>query len=431
MSITKKLCFCLLFVGIFAFVPFADASAEGGRYFVKSTKGFWKNSLGVRHSFENGFSTDLSDFQIRFAKLFGVEIEPVAILQILPDDDVALDKDSVEPTETLETASTPTPAPGSTKIPTSGVIKGPKGAIRYVPSDQTPWGIETVYDEPAVASTSGGLGVNVAVLDTGVNAGHPDLKGRVAQCKDFTNLRSPVLDKKCEDKNGHGTHVAGIIAADAGADDLGIYGVAPSAKIFAYKVCGANGACYADDIAMGLRTAADAGANIVNMSFGTDKDVPLVRDAINYVSSKGVLAVAAVGNDGPFPDSIDYPAAYSSVVAVGAVNKSLKVTDWSSRGINLLTTPNTVDDRDIEFAAPGESIESTWNNAGYVILSGTSMASPFVAGLAAKYWQTSLVKDVTSAQATRDFLHSLASDILPLGEDNYSGFGLPQAPKTP
>jgi subtilisin len=436
MKISKKLCFCLLLVGVFAFVPLARASADGGRYFVKSTKGFWKNTLGVRHNFENGFSADLSDFQVRFAKLFGVEVEPVAILQILPDDSLTLNKDSAELTGTPLPTSSPknldgqaTLTPDSTKIPTPKVVKGQKG-VRYVPSDQTPWGIETIYDNPSLTFASGGFGINVAVLDTGVDISHPDLKRRVAQCKDFTNLRFPVVDNKCDDKNGHGTHVTGIIAADAGADRLGIYGIAPAAKILAYKVCGANGSCYADDIAMGLRAAADVGANVVNMSFGTDKDVSLIRDAIGYASSKGVLLVAAAGNDGPFPDSIDYPAAYASVVAVGAVNKSLKVTDWSSRGINSLTEPGAMNDRDIEFAAPGEYIESTWNNGGYVILSGTSMASPFVAGLAAKYWQSSpVLEKVTPAQATRDLLRSLVLDLLPPGEDNDSGFGLPQVPE--
>ncbi|MEK7154427.1 MAG: S8 family serine peptidase, partial [Patescibacteria group bacterium] len=300
---------------------------------------------------------------------------------------------------------------------------GQKGTARYVPSDQTPWGIETIYDSPNIASASGGLGVNVVVLDTGVNVNHPDLKGRIGQCKDFTSARYPVVDNKCEDKNGHGTHVAGIIAADAGADKLGIYGVAPAAKIFAYKVCGANGSCYADDIAVGLKTAVEHGANVVNMSFGTDKNVSLIKNAVNDAWSKGVLLVAAAGNDGPFPDSIDYPGAYASVVAVGAINKSLNVTDWSSRGINSLTDPEVINDRDIEFAAPGDSIESTWNNGGYVVLSGTSMASPFVAGLAAKYWQSAAEN---KAQTTREFLWKLVKDILPDGQDNYSGLGLPQ-----
>ena len=417
MNILKKLCFCLLLVGVFAFVPFASASAEGGRYFVKSTKGFWKNTLGARHNFDNGFSADLSDFQVRFAKLFGVEVEPVAVLQILPEEDLTLSTDSAKPSET--------PAPVPTKIPAQ-IIKGQKGAARYVPSDQTPWGIETIYDNPNIASASGGSGATVVVLDTGVNINHPDLKRRIEQCKDFTNLRYPVVDNKCEDKNGHGTHITGIIAADTGADKLGIYGVAPAAKIFAYKVCGANGSCYADDIAVGLRTAVEQKANVVNMSFGTDKDIPLVRDAVNDAWSKGVLLVAAAGNDGPFPDSIDYPGAYASVVAVGAINDSLKVTKWSSRGTNLSSTLGIIEDRDIEFAVPGESIESTWNNGGYVVLSGTSMASPFVAGLAAKYWQSA---SVNKAQTTREFLWKLAKDLFPDGEDNYSGLGLPQAPR--
>lgn len=431
MKISKKLCFCLLLVGAFAFVPFASASADDGRYFIKSTKGFWRATLGARHVFDNGFSADLSDIQVRLARIFGVEVEPVGVLQILPEESIAPNANPAEPTETpLPTSlsensggqATPTPAP--TKIPTSKVLKGPKGTVRYLPSDQTPWGIETVYNDPEITSTSGGLDINVVVLDTGVNSNHPDLKGRIAQCKDFTHPRIPVVDNKCDDKNGHGTHVAGIIAADAGADKKGIYGMAPSAKIFAYKVCGTNGSCYADDIAMGLRVAADVGANVVNMSFGTDKDIPLIRDAVNYASSeKGVLLVAAAGNDGSFPDSIDYPAAYASVIAVGAVNDKLKVTDWSSRGVNLLTEPGVINERDIEFAAPGEYIESTWNNGSYVVLSGTSMASPFVAGLAAKYWQSAAEN---KAQTTRGFLWSLAKDLPPPDEDNYSGFGLPQ-----
>ena len=280
-----------------------------------------------------------------------------------------------------------------------------------------------IYNDPSIVSASGGAGVNVAILDTGVYSAHPDLIRRISQCKDFTNSRFPVVNGKCEDKNGHGTHVAGIVAADAGAGSRGLYGIAPEASLFIYKVCGANGSCYADDIAAALNMAASEGARIVNMSFGSDQESPLIRDAITATAAKGLLLVAAAGNDGPFPDSIDYPAAYSSVVAVGAINQLLAVTNWSSRGINSTTEPWVIEHRDIEFAAPGEQIESTWNNGGYTMLSGTSMASPFVAGLAAKYWQTDALDPLS---ATRDFVHSLVTDILPVGDDDASGFGLPQ-----
>lgn len=417
MKTTKKLAFCLLLGSFLIFLPFANASADSSRYFVKSTKGFWKNALGVRHSFDNGFTTDASDFQLRLAKVFGVEIEPVGILQILPDDQLL--QSTVAPAETV----VPSALPAKTKTPES-VIRGRGGSVlRYLPSDQTPWGIETVYNNPNVLFTSGGKGAKVLVLDTGVATSHPDLAQRISQCKDFTHPKFAVVDGKCDDKNGHGTHVAGIIAADSGADKKGIFGVAPEASIYAYKVCGANGSCYADDIAAGLIMAADEGVNIVNMSFGSDVESPLIRDAINYASSKGVLLVAAAGNDGPFPESIDYPAAYASVIAVGAINQSLIVTDWSSRGVNSTTTPFVVEEKDIEFALPGEYVESTWSNGGYAIRSGTSMASPFAVGLAAKYWQASAPDPLS---ATRTFLHSLATDLLPVGDDNASGFGLPQ-----
>jgi subtilisin len=428
MLTTKKLVFCLLSVVFLTLISSAHASADNGRYFVKTTKGFWKSALGVRHNFANGFSANLSDFQVRLAKVFGLDVEPVGVLQILPDKAASSSTDpldtTVSPINTTPDPS-PTATPPPTEIPTPKSIITANKTVRYFPSDQTPWGIETMYDDPLIASTSGGAGINVAVLDTGIYTDHHDLKSRIAQCEDFTSLNFPLIDNKCDDTNGHGTHVAGIISADAGTDNKGIYGVAPESKIFAYKVCDTDGSCYADDIAAAIYMAADQGSNVINMSFGSDQGSPLILDAVNYATSHGVLMVAAAGNDGPFTDSIDYPAAYASVIAVGAINQKQSVTNWSSRGINSTSTPFIVEDGDVEFTAPGEYIESTWNNGSYAILSGTSMASPFVAGLAAKYWQSD-PDPVKAAQETRDFLHSLANDIAPVGDDNVSGFGLPQ-----
>lgn len=425
MNISKKLGFYLILVTFLAVLPSNSALADDGRYFVKSTKTFWKNAFGVRHQFNDGFTTDLSDFQIRLTRILGVEVEPVRTLQILPDAKTAAVSEPGDHKGSKEAKDGENIADDNS-VNSKGDAKSEKirtsEAARKLPSDQTPWGIEVVYNDPLITKTSGGENVKVAVLDTGVLINHLDLKRRVSQCKDFTNFRYPVVDGKCEDKNGHGTHVAGVIAADGAADGKGIYGVAPAAKLMIYKVCGANGLCYADDISTAIRLAADLGANVINMSFGADSPIPLINDAINYAASRGVLPVAAAGNDGPFDNSLDYPGAYASVIGVGAIDQSILVTEWSSRGNNASTSPFIVEAGDIEFAAPGENIESTYNNGGYVILSGTSMSSPFIAGLAAKFWQASAI---SPAQATRDFLHGLAHDLLPAGDDNASGFGLP------
>lgn len=419
MDTRKKLALGLILAVFLVFLPFSSVSAEEGRYFVRSTKTFWKNALNARHSFDNGFSADMSDFQVRFAKIWGLDIEPVKVLQILPVNQSA---------GPLTISGSGVPVPKSSEVDNVAEVvrrRVTPGPGRQTPSDQTPWGIETVYNDPIITKTSGGDKVKVAVLDTGVLVSHPDLKNRIAQCKDFTAARFPVIDGKCEDKNGHGTHVAGIIAADAGSDGKGIYGVAPAAKLFVYKICSASGLCYADDIALAIRLAVDQGVNVINMSFGADVESQLLADAVNYADSKGVLLVAAAGNDGPFEASIDYPGAQAETIAVGALNQNKDVTEWSSRGINTTTVPYVVEEKDIEFAAPGENVESTWNNGGYVILSGTSMASPFVAGLAARYWQMTAEDP---ARATRGFLHNLALDLLPIGDDDGSGFGLLTVP---
>ena len=278
------------------------------------------------------------------------------------------------------------------------------------PANPYPWGITKVN------GGSGGTGIKVAVLDTGVKTDHPDLKANIIDCRDaqYSSLRN-----RCADTNGHGTHVTGTIAASGK-----IKGVAPDAKIMAIKVCGGS-YCWSDDVARGIRYAADKGANVINLSLGGSALAQDEKLALDYAADKGVLIVAAAGNSGPADNTINYPAAYSKVVAVGALGPTDALTSWSSRGNNYATTPYSVEERDIELAAPGLNVESTWKDGCYKTISGTSMATPHVAGLAAKLWQG-------TAAATRTYLQDRAqnfyADLGRPGDDPDAGFGLPTAP---
>lgn len=280
------------------------------------------------------------------------------------------------------------------------------------PSSEIPWGITKVN------GGSGGDGIKVAVLDTGAKTDHPDLKNNIVDCRDAQTSR---LSKRCSDNLGHGTHVAGTIAANGK-----IKGVAPNAKLMVIKVCSDRGYCWGDDIARGIRYAADNGANIINMSLGGSSISQDERNAIDYAVNKNVLVVAAAGNSGPSDNTINYPGAYLKVVAVGATDSSDTIANFSSRGNNTSTTPFVVEERDIEFAAPGVSVESTARNGCYTVYSGTSMATPHVAGLAAKLWS----EGGGSAVGVRSLLWERAKlkDLSPSGDDNASGFGFPTAP---
>ena len=156
------------------------------------------------------------------------------------------------------------------------------------------------------------------------------------------------------------------------------------------------------------------------MSLGGDTQSSLIKDAIDYAVSKGVLVVAAAGNDGPAYGSIDYPGANVKVIAVGAINSGEYVPDWSSRGIN--NGDYIVEEKEVEFGAPGVSVESTWKDGCYNTIQGTSMATPHVLGLAAKLWDT-------DAETTRTKLQELAklNDLYTEGDDTATGFGLPIA----
>ncbi|HXK36862.1 MAG TPA: S8 family peptidase [Candidatus Paceibacterota bacterium] len=369
-----------------ALMPFSAATATESstgpdRYFLQNTKTFWKNAFQARQVFEDGFTANLSDFQLTLAKLAGmkpVQVKRFSILQ--------------------EEATTPEPSP----TPVS-----PQG-----------WGVVTVLPN---GSTDNGEGMTIAVLDTGIDREHPDLSERIGGCVDYAGTESKTEDF-CADENGHGTHVAGILAADGGPDDEGMTGIVPAATVLAYKVCNAEGLCFSDDIAVAMRDAVDAGAQIIVLGFGGEEASSFIDASIGYAQEHEVLVVAAAGNDGPYEEEVDWPARDPRVVSVGAVDEDAVPTEFSSRGTNATTEPFVQDEGDVEFAAPGVNVESTFIDGSYSILSGTSMAAPHVAGLAALLWQAD---DEHPAEATRLVLRELARDIAPPGDDPATGWGMP------
>jgi thermitase len=229
------------------------------------------------------------------------------------------------------------------------------------------WGMVKIQAPQAWEVTTGSPTINIAILDTGVDQDHPDLAGKLIGNINFSN--SATVD----DVYGHGTHVAGIAAAMTD-NAIGVAGLGYTATIMNVKVLSDVGAGAYSWIASGIIWATDNGADVINMSLGGPSDSSALEDAINYAWSKGVVVVAAAGNNG---DSTPmYPAYYTNCMAVAATDSLDRLAGWSNYGDW------------VDVAAPGVSIVSTINNGGYGIMSGTSMASPHVAGLAALVFTT-------------------------------------------
>jgi thermitase len=223
-------------------------------------------------------------------------------------------------------------------------------------------GMVTVEAPQAWDVTTGSPTINIAILDTGVDLDHPDLANKIISDINFSS--SATVD----DIYGHGTHVAGIAAAVTN-NGIGVAGLGYSATIMNVKVLGDDGRGYWSGVAQGIIWAADNGAEIINMSLGGSSGSSVVESAINYAWNKGVLVVVAAGNDGSSAPC--YPAYYTSCMAVAATDSIDRLAPWSNRGDW------------VDVAAPGISIYSTLKNGDYGYKSGTSMASPHVAGLAA------------------------------------------------
>ncbi|WP_252891190.1 S8 family peptidase [Thermoclostridium stercorarium] len=256
--------------------------------------------------------------------------------------------------------------------------------------------------------------VTIAVVDTGVDLEHPDLKDSIVAGYDFINQ-----DNVPDDDNGHGTHVAGIAAAITN-NGIGIAGVAGGAKIMPVKVLSAEGYGSSLDVYLGIMYAADHGADVINLSLGSDAPSLLINEAVKYALARDVVVVAATGNE--YSDTVSYPAGFDGVIGVGAV-------DWNyPNGFIRADFSNYGEGTDI--VAPGVDILSTYpeeldiadgNQDGYTILDGTSMATPFVAGMAALLRAE---HPEWSYEEIQKALQENAYDIYQKGPDKYTGAGV-------
>jgi len=305
------------------------------------------------------------------------------------DDDVvvqALDRNSIF-LKKIKPTPTPTPAPAQT----------------------LPWGIDRI-DAEQVWSTTKGDPIKVGVIDTGIDLNHPDLAANIKG-----GVSTVWYTSSYNDDNGHGTHVAGIIAALD--NTFGVVGVGPEIDLYAVKVLDRRGSGYLSDVIEGLDWAVAHGMQVVNMSLGTSSDVQSLHDAVARVNAAGIVQVAAAGNSG---GAVNYPAAYPEVIAVSATDQNDVIASWSSRG------------PEVDLAAPGVNIYSTYKGSKYQTMSGTSMASPHVAGVAALVLSVPNKCDynndgVCSPAEVQQRLELTSKDLGTPGKDNLYGSGLVNA----
>jgi serine protease len=267
------------------------------------------------------------------------------------------------------------------------------------------WGLDAIGADAAWTVTRG-AGVIVAVVDTGV-APAPDLAGRV-----LPGWNVMAQSDDATDDNGHGTHVAGTLAEIRG-NGLAESGVAPETSILPVKVLDSTGVGSDADVAAGIVWAADHGARVVNLSLGGSEASTVLADGVSYARSKGVLMVAAAGNDG---GAVGVPARLAGVLAVGAVDA------------NRVRAPFSAGDRTLDLVAPGVGIlqQTLDGTGGYAdrAWSGTSMASPHVAGVAALALAAGRAKTATGVAR---LLTRTALDLGVPGRDPAYGAGLVRA----
>jgi subtilisin family serine protease len=281
----------------------------------------------------------------------------------------------------------------------------------YTLSQTLPWGVDHVNAD-VVQTYNKGTGVKVGIIDTGIDLDHTDL----AVVGDVTFVSGTTSGN---DDHGHGTHVAGTVAALD--NDFGVVGVAPEAELYAIKVLDSRGSGYWSDVIAGIEWAMDHSLQVINLSLGGTSGSMALEAACNVAYEAGVLIVAAAGNSGNtwgFGDRVIYPAKYDTVMAVAATDDSDERANFSSTG------------PEVEIAAPGINIFSTARGNTYTTKQGTSMASPHVTGVAALV-VASGIDDLNGNTRINDEvrvrLQQTADDLGDIGRDRWYGYGLVDA----
>ena len=266
------------------------------------------------------------------------------------------------------------------------------------------WGLTAANIPPVWDYTTGSNDVSVCIIDTGFSNTHPDLKSNMfRQGWDYA-YGGEVLD----DPDGHGTMVAGIIAADSN-NYKGIAGINRNTFIIPLKIPLIGEYFDTSKIIEALYDAGDSGCDVINMSLGGPTFSPTFNNAVQYAYSQGSIIIASAGNDATKGNPINYPASYNNVISVGSINSSLNRSSFSNYN-------NYVD-----VVAPGENILTTNNNDWYEYVSGTSFSAPHVAGIAA------LIKSVKPDLTTNNFMDLIKTtsrDLGTTGYDNQYGYGL-------
>ena len=260
------------------------------------------------------------------------------------------------------------------------------------------------FNIPDIWKKTKGEDVKVAVIDTGCDFNHHDLSENMLEGKNFVEVGQPPMDR-----NGHGTHVAGTIAATD--NNLGMVGVAPRAKIIPIKSLDDRGSGNLLNVCKGIEWAADNGADIITMSLGSAGSDSRIKKAVEYAYNKNILIFCAAGNAGE-RSPIMYPAKFPETIAIGAIDSHMNRTKFTCAG------------EELEFLSPGQDILSCVPGNRYASMSGTSMSNPFAAGYAALV--LSYYKRKFSKQECVDFFRKSVKDLsnAQYRTKKYQGYGI-------